>query len=308
MRGSLNDALSAHLSDADVAVPVRDRAVRGEGFEADAFQAIDRRDDDWQRRAVQRKDIGAVERMMARIVFARTPGVEFRLGRGVERGRQGDDRADIQIDVRPPVQPPADAARERVVDGRVAERAGDADARQLPARSTLPRTPTTALSRSSSTVTAGSFRSTSPALQRGDDLARQRFDVDLETDGERRRRWNGREDLVHPQHVGPQLLVAERVVAEDALPESMSSGAIVLTARCSTVKSCADCCAAAEGPDEEAANASATTNTIEAAPMSRMADHSFAPANGFRTRELDAPRSRFVPGRDCAVTWLQRAG
>ena len=28
-------------------------------------------------------------------------------------------------------------------------------------------------------------------------------------------------DLVHPQHVGPQLLVTEGVVAEDGLPISM---------------------------------------------------------------------------------------
>jgi len=46
---------------------------------------------------------------------------------GVERGRQGGDRADIQIGVGPPIKAPADAGGERVIDGRVAEGAGDAD-------------------------------------------------------------------------------------------------------------------------------------------------------------------------------------
>jgi hypothetical protein len=42
--------------------------------------------------------------------------------------------------------------------------------------------------------------------------------VDLEADGERRLRRQRLHELVQPQGVGPQLLVAERVVAEDALP------------------------------------------------------------------------------------------
>ena len=34
---------------------------------------------------------------------------------------------------------------------------------------------------------------------------------------QRGRRINRRNDFVHPQHIGPQLLVAEGVVAEDGL-------------------------------------------------------------------------------------------
>ena len=54
---------------------------------------------------------GAVERVMAGIVLARAPGVELRLRGLVERRRQRDDRADVQVGVRPAVEPPADAGR-----------------------------------------------------------------------------------------------------------------------------------------------------------------------------------------------------
>ena len=65
------------------------------------------------------------------IVFARAPGVELGLGGRIQRRRERDDRADVQVDVGPAVQPLADPWRERVVDRRVAERAGDADAGEL---------------------------------------------------------------------------------------------------------------------------------------------------------------------------------
>ena len=61
-------------------------------------------------------EVGAVERMMAGIVFPRAPGVELGLGRLVERRRQRDDRSHVQIGVGPSIQPPADALREGVVD------------------------------------------------------------------------------------------------------------------------------------------------------------------------------------------------
>src|SRR6476620_11300752 len=57
-------AMSAHLSDADVAVPIGDRSVAGDGLEADAFEPVDRRNHNRQRPAVQRNQIGAVEGMM----------------------------------------------------------------------------------------------------------------------------------------------------------------------------------------------------------------------------------------------------
>ena len=115
-------AEAAHLRHRDVAVPVRDLgAVAGEGDAVDAGQAVGGRD---HGRLVQAVDVEP------RVVLAPAPGVERRLGRRVERRRQRDDRADVEIAIRPAVEPLADAGRERVVHGRVAERAGDADARQ----------------------------------------------------------------------------------------------------------------------------------------------------------------------------------
>src|SRR5262245_58911517 len=46
-------AVTAHLSNADIAIPIRDRSVRGEALEPDAFQPEDRRDDNRARWAVQ---------------------------------------------------------------------------------------------------------------------------------------------------------------------------------------------------------------------------------------------------------------
>ena len=169
--------------------------------------------------------------MVPRIVFARTPRVEFRLGGGVERGRQGDDRADIQIGVCPPIQPPADAARERVIDGRVAERAGDANACQLPGTVDSSADADDGVEPKQLDGHRRVVQIDLTAFERDDDFARQGFEVDFETNAERCCRGNSGEDLVHAQHIGPQLFVAEGVVAEDALAESMSSGAIVVAAR-----------------------------------------------------------------------------
>ena len=165
--------------------------------------------------------------MVARIVFARTPRVEFRLGRGIERGRQRHDRADIQIGVCPSIQPPADAARERVVDRRVAERAGDADAGELPRTvdSSADADDGVQPQQFDGHGRVGQIDLT--GLQRGDDLPRQGLDVDLETNGECCCRRNGGDDFVHPQHAGPQLFVAEGVVAEDALPAPMCAVTVV---------------------------------------------------------------------------------
>jgi len=43
-------------------------------------------------------------------------------------------------------------------------------------------------------------------------------DVHFQADGQCCRRGNGGNDVVHLQHIGPELLVAECVVAEDILP------------------------------------------------------------------------------------------
>jgi hypothetical protein len=53
-----------------------------------------------------------------------------------------------------------------------------------------------------------------PGPKRVDDGGRERVDIHLEPDGERRSRIHGGEHVVHPQHAGPELLVAKRVEAE----------------------------------------------------------------------------------------------
>jgi hypothetical protein len=54
--------------------------------------------------------------------------------------------------------------------------------------------------------------------QGADDRLRKSLEIDLQADRERRGRIDGRNDLVHSQHVGPELLVSEGVEAEDVLP------------------------------------------------------------------------------------------
>ena len=78
-------------------------------------------------------------------------------------------------------------------------------------------------------VTAGSVRSTCPARSAAMSCPRQRLDIDLEADGQRGRRIDRRNDFVHPQHIGPQLLVAEGVVAKNRLPSSVASFVIVVS-------------------------------------------------------------------------------
>src|SRR5204863_7327633 len=112
-------AEAAHLCDGDVAVPISElAAVAGEGDAVDPREAVRGRDDG---RLVQAVDV------VARVVLARSPCAELRFRRRVERRRQREDRAGVEVAVRPAVEALADAGRERVVDGRVAERAGDAD-------------------------------------------------------------------------------------------------------------------------------------------------------------------------------------
>jgi hypothetical protein len=53
------------------------------------------------------------------------------------------------------------------------------------------------------------------SLQGRDDAVGKRVDVDLQSDCERRLRIDGRDDLVHPKHVRPQLLIPKRVVSKD---------------------------------------------------------------------------------------------
>ena len=159
--------------------------------------------------------------MVAGIIFAGAPGVELRLGGRIQRRREGDDRPHVQVGVGPSVQPSANPRRKRVVDRRVAERARDADAGELTRVVDLPLDADDRIQPQQFDGHGGVGQINLAGPQRGDDCPRQGLDVDLEAHGQRGRRGDRRNDLVHPQHVGPQLLVAEGVVAEDGLPISM---------------------------------------------------------------------------------------
>ena len=228
--------MAAHLPHAHVAVPVRDGPIRRERFEADALQSVDRRDDNRQRWAVQRDEVRAVERMVARIVFAGTPRAELGLERIRQRRRQGDDRA-RHSDRDSPSRPTACRSRAR----RSCRRSSGTTRRSRRrwsagrSRSTLPLTPTTALSRSNSRGHGGTRQVDLSGAKRGDDRRRQRLDVDFEADRQRRRRIDRRKGLVHAQHVGPQLFVAEGVEAEDRLAVSMCPLAVVMLLSIATV-------------------------------------------------------------------------
>jgi len=68
-----------------------------------------------------------------------------------------------------------------------------------------------------------------PCAKGGDDRRRQGLHIDFEADRQRRRRIDCRNRLVHAQHVGPQLFVAEGVEAEDGLAVLLPLPALLLT-------------------------------------------------------------------------------
>ena len=160
---------------------------------------MDRRNDDRQGRAIERNDVVPIEVMVARIVHPRTPRVELGLGGRVERRREGHDRADVQVDIGPSVEALADSRHERIVDGGVAQRTCDADARELP--EVVDRS-----LHAHDRIEAQQFDSDGRVaqiniarLKRRDDLLRQGLDIDLQADCQRCRRVDDRRnDLVHP--------------------------------------------------------------------------------------------------------------
>src|SRR5690606_20958950 len=84
--GIVEAALSAHLSYANVAVPVRNRAICGEGLKADASQSVDWWNHDRHGGAVQRNEVDTVERVVSGVVLAWAPGIELRLGGLIQCG------------------------------------------------------------------------------------------------------------------------------------------------------------------------------------------------------------------------------
>ena len=210
-------AATTHLPDADVAVPVRYGPVAGGRLEPHAAQSVDWRDHNRERGTVQRDDVGSVKSVMAWIVLSGSPRPEFGFRGVVQRWRERHDRTDIQVGVRPSIETSSDSRRERVVDGRVAQRARhphfcqlarlvhgslDADHRVQPQQFERD---------------GGIGEIDLATSKRVDDRPWKRLDVDLQTNGQRRCRVHCRNDLVHPQHIRPQLLVSEGVKTEDVL-------------------------------------------------------------------------------------------
>jgi hypothetical protein len=112
----------------------------------------------------------------------------------------------------------------------VAERAGDADTRELTQVIDRSLNADDGIQPQEFDGHRGVGQVDLSGLQRGDDFLRQGLDVHLEPYGQRRRRRDCRHDVVHLQHVGSQLLVTEGVVAKDRLPLSRLPIAIVSVA------------------------------------------------------------------------------
>src|SRR4029079_3196458 len=103
-----------------------------------------------------------------------------------------------------------------------AERAGDADARQLSRAAHRPLDADDGVELKQRDRDGRVVKIDLAGAQRIDDRGRQGVDVDLEPDGQRRGGVDGGNDLVHAEHVGPELFVTERIEAEDGLATELS--------------------------------------------------------------------------------------
>jgi hypothetical protein len=116
----------------------------------------------------------------------------------------------------PTIAPTSDAVRQRVVNRRVTERAGDADAGQLSVIIHLPLHADDSVEFQQRDRRGWIHQKiVGVGANRVDHFRRQRFDIDLESDTERGDRIDCRDHLVHAKHGGPQLLIAERVEAKN---------------------------------------------------------------------------------------------
>ena len=119
----------------------------------------------------------------------------------------------FEIAVRPAVLPAADAGHHRVVDGGVTERAGDAEPRDV-----IVRVHGGLEADDGVHLEQRHRRRRALEIDLLEDPGGQRVRVHLEPDLERRRRVHALlDDLVQAERVGPELLVAEGLEAEDLL-------------------------------------------------------------------------------------------
>ena len=110
-----------------------------------------------------------------------------------------------------PSMPAADAGHHRVVDGRVAERAGDAESRDV-----VVGVHGGLEAHDGVHLEQRHRRRRALEIDLVEDAGGQRLGVDLEPDLERRRRIDALlDDFVQPELVGPDLLVAEGIEAKD---------------------------------------------------------------------------------------------
>src|SRR5262249_38287194 len=112
-------AVSVHLRDRDIVIPVGYDAVPGIDLASDVTESEGRWNYD--------RMILAVD-VETRIVFAGTPRVIDLFLWWSRHVRERDDRADVEIAIGPPIQTMADSRSERVIDGGVTERASNSDA------------------------------------------------------------------------------------------------------------------------------------------------------------------------------------
>src|SRR5215207_8108270 len=119
---------------------------------------------------------------MPRIVFSGPPRPELVLELVGNTGSQGRDRPNIQVEVRPAVAANADTRRKRIVDGRMAERAGDTNALDSIASNLGDDTDDRVLFQQLASD-AWIVEVELPCRERLDDRRRQRLRIDLEADG-----------------------------------------------------------------------------------------------------------------------------
>jgi len=205
-------AVPAHLGHGHVPVPIREvRAVAGDGDGVDVLQSVRRRD-----------LLGSVlpVEVEPRVVPSGAPAVEDRLGRLVERRGERDDRPDVEVAVGPAVEALPDTVGERVVDRRVAKRAGDADPGERVGavhggHGGLDPDDGIELQQGQGGGRVG--QADGAVLDPGDHRRRERLRIHLEPDRERGGGIDRADHLVHAQRVGPLRLVAEGVEPEDLL-------------------------------------------------------------------------------------------
>src|SRR6185295_12237589 len=125
------------------------------------------------------------------------------------------DLADVEVAVGPAVEPSADARAEGVVDGRMAQSAGDADGLHLPALLEEALDADDGVELEERDRGRRIIHVHFVLLDLRDQLVGKRLAVDLEADRQRDLRADGRLDrAVEVERVAPEGLISERVAPE----------------------------------------------------------------------------------------------